>query len=200
MADGGRARDGHGSSGLPVLALIPEDQAPPDRKPSIGPEALIERTAPGCIRPPKGQQRSVDRVDVAGRRVVEPAQVAGAQAPAAGDGDHRVVEGLDQRTHHVARRFDGPTEDERQEVTAALVPFQEQGILFHAIRSRIAGTRRFVSMHVLMPGTWTIQRGHDVSEAIEAAVREKLPGAHVFTHLEPREDPVSWEDRGLDRR
>jgi divalent metal cation (Fe/Co/Zn/Cd) transporter len=55
-------------------------------------------------------------------------------------------------------------------------------------------------MHVLMPGTWTIQRGHDVSEAIEAAVREKLPGAHVFTHLEPREDPVSWDDRGLDRR
>jgi cation diffusion facilitator family transporter len=91
-------------------------------------------------------------------------------------------------------------EDERQEVTAALVPFQEQGILFHAIRSRIAGTRRFVSMHVLMPGNWTIQHGHDVSEAIEAAVREKLPGAHVFTHLEPREDPVSWEDRGLDRR
>jgi len=90
-------------------------------------------------------------------------------------------------------------EDERQSVTAALVPFQEQGILFHAIRSRIAGTRRFVSMHVLMPGTWTIQRGHDLSEAIEAAVREKLPGAHVFTHLEPREDPVSWDDRGLDR-
>ncbi len=91
-------------------------------------------------------------------------------------------------------------EEERQEVTAALAPFQEQGILFHAIRSRIAGARRFVSMHVLMPGTWTIQRGHDLSESIEAAVREKLPGAHVFTHLEPREDPVSWDDRGLDRR
>ncbi len=90
-------------------------------------------------------------------------------------------------------------EPERREVTAALIPFQEQGILFHAIRTRIAGTRRFVSMHVLMPGGWTIQRGHDLSEAIEAAVRGKLPGAHVFTHLEPREDPVSWDDRGLDR-
>jgi cation diffusion facilitator family transporter len=90
-------------------------------------------------------------------------------------------------------------EDERREVTAALVPFQEQGILFHAIRSRIAGTRRFVSMHVLMPGTWSIQRGHDFCENIESAVREKLPGVHVLTHLEPREDPVSWDDRGLDR-
>jgi len=91
-------------------------------------------------------------------------------------------------------------EPERREVTAALIPFQEQGILFHAIRTRTAGTRRFVSMHVLMPGTWTIQRGHDLAEEIEAAVRGKLPGAHVFTHLEPREDPVSWDDRGLDRK
>jgi cation diffusion facilitator family transporter len=90
-------------------------------------------------------------------------------------------------------------EEERQEVTAALIPFQEEGILFHAIRSRIAGTRRFIEMHVLVPGTWTIQRGHDLSESIEAAVREKLPGAHVSTHMEPREDPVSWDDRGLDR-
>ncbi len=91
-------------------------------------------------------------------------------------------------------------EDERKEVTAALVPFQEQGILFHAIRTRIAGTRRFVSMHVLAPGNWTVQRGHDLCEEIESAVREKLPGAHVFTHLEPQEDPVSWDDRALDRR
>ena len=90
-------------------------------------------------------------------------------------------------------------EQERGLVMTALVPFQEEGILFHAIRSRVAGRRRFVTMHVLAPGGWTIQRGHDLCEQIEAAVREALPGAHVFTHLEPREDPLSWEDRGLDR-
>jgi len=90
-------------------------------------------------------------------------------------------------------------EEDRGRVTEALIPFQEEGILFHALRSRVAGRRRFVSMHVLAPGAWTIQRGHDLCERIEAAVREALPGAHVFTHLEPREDPVSWEDRGLDR-
>ena len=90
-------------------------------------------------------------------------------------------------------------EEERGQVTAALIPFQEKGILFHAIRSRVAGRRRFVTMHVLAPGGWTIQKGHDLCEDIEAAVRGALPGAHVFTHLEPREDPVSWDDRGLDR-
>lgn len=90
--------------------------------------------------------------------------------------------------------------EERKALTEALAPFQEQSVLFHAIRSRVAGTRRFVSMHVLVPGTWTVQRGHDLCESIEAAVRGALPGAHVFTHLEPREDPVSWDDRTLDRR
>ncbi len=91
-------------------------------------------------------------------------------------------------------------EEERKTVTEALAPFQEQGILFHAILSRVAGRRRFVTMHVLVPGTWTVQKGHDLCEAIEAAVREALPGAHAITHLEPREDPVSWDDRGLDRQ
>jgi cation diffusion facilitator family transporter len=91
-------------------------------------------------------------------------------------------------------------EEERRELTAALAPFQKEGILFHAIRSRVAGPRRFVSMHVLVPGGWTVQRGHDECEVIEAAIRAAIPQATVFTHLEPREDPVSWEDRGLDRR
>jgi divalent metal cation (Fe/Co/Zn/Cd) transporter len=54
-------------------------------------------------------------------------------------------------------------------------------------------------MHVLVPGNWTVQKGHDLCEEIEAKVREALPQAHVFTHLEPREDPVSWDDRRLDR-
>ena len=90
-------------------------------------------------------------------------------------------------------------EEERRVVTAALIPFQEDGILFHAIRTRVAGARRFISMHVLVPGSWTIQRGHELCEDIEASVRRALPQSNVFTHLEPREDPVSWDDRGLDR-
>jgi len=88
---------------------------------------------------------------------------------------------------------------DRREVAAALSEFQAQGILFHAIQTRAAGARRFVSMHVLVPRDWTVQRGHDLCEKVEAAVRGVLPQATVFTHLEPREDPVSWDDRGLDR-
>lgn len=90
-------------------------------------------------------------------------------------------------------------EEDRREVASALAPFQEQGILFHAIHTRAAGARRFVSMHVLVPRGWTVQHGHDLCETVEAAIRQALPQTTVFTHLEPREDPVSWDDRGLDR-
>jgi cation diffusion facilitator family transporter len=90
-------------------------------------------------------------------------------------------------------------EEEQKQVADALAAFQAKGILFHAIRTRVAGPRRFVSMHVLVPGAWTVQQGHELCETVEAAVREVLPRTTVLTHLEPREDPVSWEDRGLDR-
>ena len=52
---------------------------------------------------------------------------------------------------------------------------------------------------MLVPGAWTIQRGHDLSERLESEIREVLPHANVLTHLEPIEDPVSFDDETLDR-
>lgn len=73
---------------------------------------------------------------------------------------------------------------------------QEEGVEFHALRTREAGVRRFVSVHVLVPGSWTVQAGHDLLERLEADLRDAVDGASVFTHLEPVEDPVSWSDGG----
>jgi cation diffusion facilitator family transporter len=77
---------------------------------------------------------------------------------------------------------------------------RREGIDFHAIRTRAAAGRSFVSMHVLVPGDWSVQRGHDTVEAIEEKIRAAVSGATVFTHLEPREDPASYRDVRLDRR
>jgi divalent metal cation (Fe/Co/Zn/Cd) transporter len=55
-------------------------------------------------------------------------------------------------------------------------------------------------MHVLVPGSWSVQKGHDLLEEVEAALVAALPGASVITHLEPLEDPASWNDAGLDHR
>jgi divalent metal cation (Fe/Co/Zn/Cd) transporter len=68
------------------------------------------------------------------------------------------------------------------------------GARFHALRTRDAGARRFVSVHVLVPGSWTVQAGHDLLECLEADLDTALGGASVFTHLEPVEDPASWAD------
>lgn len=68
------------------------------------------------------------------------------------------------------------------------------GVLIHGIQMREAGRDRFVSMHVLVPGEWSVSRGHDLVEEIEAGVRAVLEGAIVHTHLEPREDPRSYGD------
>jgi divalent metal cation (Fe/Co/Zn/Cd) transporter len=75
----------------------------------------------------------------------------------------------------------------------------ESHVEFHALRTRQSGTRRFISLHVLVPGDWTVHRGHELLEHIEADVRACLPNVSVFTHLESLDDPASWDDQALDR-
>ncbi len=90
--------------------------------------------------------------------------------------------------------------DVQAAILAVLARHEEDGIEFHALRTRRSGARRFMSVHVLVPGEWTVQRGHDLLERIEAEIRYAVPRLTVFTHLEPVEDPVSWHDQGLERR
>ena len=73
------------------------------------------------------------------------------------------------------------------------------GVRYHALRTRQAAARRFISVHILVPGDWSVQRGHDLLETIEERIREAVPRSVVDTHLEPIEDPVSWEDTRLER-
>jgi cation diffusion facilitator family transporter len=77
--------------------------------------------------------------------------------------------------------------------------YAEDGVQFHALRTRDAGARRFISMHVLVPGTWSVKRGHDLSENIEEDIVAALPRTTVFMHIEPLEDASSFRDQALDR-
>jgi cation diffusion facilitator family transporter len=89
--------------------------------------------------------------------------------------------------------------DDRQVIDNVLHPYQQAGVMFHALRTRQSGPRRFVSLHVLVPGSWTVQRGHELCDEIERAIERALPESNVTTHLEPLEDPVAWSDQTLDR-
>ena len=84
-------------------------------------------------------------------------------------------------------------------VEAVLEGYRRQGLDFHALRTRQAGMRAFITLHVMVPGAWTVQQGHDRLEQIEADIRRMVPYSHVTTHLEPLEDPLSLFDEALDR-
>ena len=81
----------------------------------------------------------------------------------------------------------------------ALEPYRQDGMEFHALRTRRAGASRFVALHILVPGDWTVQRGHQLLERLEGDIRRALPDAILFTHLEPLGDPASCSDMALER-
>ncbi|MFA5264396.1 MAG: cation diffusion facilitator family transporter [Opitutaceae bacterium] len=89
--------------------------------------------------------------------------------------------------------------DERDKVDDVLARYRNSGVEFHAVMTRQAGMRRFVTMHVLVPGEWTVMRGHALVDDIEADICSVLENCHVTTHLEPVDDPRSFEDEKLER-
>lgn len=90
-------------------------------------------------------------------------------------------------------------ESEQQELRRTLDRYRDQGVHYHALRTRRAGAKRFVSVHVLVPGAWTVQKGHELLEKIEGDIRAALPNVSVLTHLESLDDPASWRDMTLER-
>jgi len=90
--------------------------------------------------------------------------------------------------------------DEYLKVTSILNQYQvQEGVGWHALRTRLAGPRRFVSVHLLVPDVWTVREGHDLAERVEQNIRETLSTVTVFTHVEPLSDPMAWNDTTLDQ-
>jgi len=85
------------------------------------------------------------------------------------------------------------------DIEGVLNSYREQRLDFHALRTRQAGSRAFVSVHVLVPGQWTVKEAHDWAERIERDIRKAVPRVNAITHLEPLEDPASMLDQDLDR-
>ena len=101
--------------------------------------------------------------------------------------------------HLMSRSWDGLMdraipEGDLKVIIGVLDELRHQGADYHALRTRMAGAKSFVDVHVLMPGSMSIQAGHDLVERLENEIQSKLPHVEVLTHLEPLEDPKSWDD------
>jgi cation diffusion facilitator family transporter len=89
--------------------------------------------------------------------------------------------------------------EENAKLQKVLNKYRGQGIQFHAVRTRQAAGRRFISIHVLVPGRWSTHKAHHVVEDVEADIRGVLSGVVIFSHLEPVDDPLSFQDIEIDR-
>ena len=91
-------------------------------------------------------------------------------------------------------------QEERDQLKILLEKYRSQDIQYHSLLTRQSGQRKFIALHILVPGTWTVQQGHNALEKIESDIRNLFQGpVTVFTHLEPIKDPLSMEDIGIER-
>jgi divalent metal cation (Fe/Co/Zn/Cd) transporter len=89
--------------------------------------------------------------------------------------------------------------EETAAVRSILDSYQARGVSYHALRSRQSAARRFLVAHLLVPGSWTVRKGHQLAEEIETEVGRAIPNSNMVTHLEPIDDPASMRDIQIDR-
>ena len=89
--------------------------------------------------------------------------------------------------------------DEVATIVSILERHAVDGVQYHALRTRQAGAQRFMSVHIQVPGAWTVQDGHSLAEEIEGEVIQALRPISMITHIEPLEDPRSWQDIAINR-
>ena len=107
-----------------------------------------------------------------------------------------IVTGINLLRSSTAGLMDKALSDEDHlKIVKVLTKYESDEVKFHELQTREAGRQRFVSMHVLVPGAWTIQKGHDLSENLEADIIAELPDTIITTHVEPLEDERSWADQ-----
>jgi cation diffusion facilitator family transporter len=86
------------------------------------------------------------------------------------------------------------------ELTALRKHIQEhlkEGMTFHALRTRTAGTRRLIEFHLLVPGNMTLLDAHQFAHDLELSLLQVDPQRDVTIHLEPIEAAESWGDHEL---
>lgn len=102
----------------------------------------------------------------------------------------------------VRRSFDGLMDHalspaDLEKIRTILRDIVPAGSTYHALRSRQAGTHKFADFHLLVPGSTCVRDGHELAYRVEKALEDAIPHLQVTIHLEPIEEPVSYEDNTL---
>ncbi len=77
--------------------------------------------------------------------------------------------------------------EEVGQIEAEIGKLLPNGTSFHDLRTRKSGSRRFIDLHLLVPGESTVNEAHTLCDRIEAALGLALPNTAVTIHVEPLE-------------
>src|SRR3989338_5037150 len=91
-------------------------------------------------------------------------------------------------------------QEERDKIRLILEKHTGEKIQYHGLLTRQSGMRRFVSFHLLVPGAWSVQKGHDLAEVVEKDIHDAIPDVTVLVNTEPIGDKRSYEDISIDRK
>lgn len=84
-------------------------------------------------------------------------------------------------------------EEELARINAVLQATLPPDTASSGLRTRQAGTRRFVEFNLLVPGNWPVRQSHALCDELEAAVHRVFADSDVVIHVEPVEEKASFE-------
>lgn len=76
-------------------------------------------------------------------------------------------------------------EPEERAIRDVLENHSANFVEFHELRTRKAGSQRYIDLHLVVPREWGIHKVHDLCERIEGDICDKFQGAHILIHTEP---------------
>jgi cation diffusion facilitator family transporter len=81
-------------------------------------------------------------------------------------------------------------DEEQRAIEEAVRAFGPRGVVgYHRLRTRRAGARRYVDLHVQFRDGTTLEEAHAIAHELQDEIRSRVRGADVLIHLEP-EDSV----------
>ncbi|APV45398.1 cation diffusion facilitator family transporter [Dehalogenimonas formicexedens] len=92
-----------------------------------------------------------------------------------------------------------PPEEEKI-IIDTLAEHKSQLVDFHEIRTRKSGAERFADLHLVMPGTLSVDEAHKMCDHLEADLKRRLPRLEITLHVEPCDDSCKSCEMSCDSR
>jgi len=76
-------------------------------------------------------------------------------------------------------------EEEEKEIMACFEEHSHQLVGFHEVRTRRAGSQRFIDLHLMMPQNASLEEAHRMCDHLEEDIKSRLANSSVVIHVEP---------------